>query len=282
MHLIDHTEPNWLLRYQSNKRENGAATYSRELVKYQVPIWRDNFSGSLLISTCGLLHYQDNLPKSVDLVVQYLHTIKYDDYTKEAVKVIENLRTKYKRIVFVTAYQQVCDGLNAKGIDAIFIPMTIDTASLPRSIADDDKRVIYFGNVTHVKNNMFRTLRQTFRKRGWQFDHLSDSTFNGEYLETQEQVWSVVSQYRYGVGVGRCALEMFGMNMKVLVAGIHNTGGLILDDDDYEVQQRTNFNGLNNKYNLKYAIDNFENSIIRTNDIHQMLPEIERIISAYI
>ena len=247
----------------------------------RIPLWDQYFDGTIVISTCGLLSNIDDLPDEADLVVQYLHTIKYQDPTIEARTVIEGISTKYKNIVFVTAYKQVERALLEMGINAVFVPMTIDTSKLPDPKPVYDKKIICFGNIRHVKKDNYKKVRRLFLKHGWEFDILSNNTYKGEKLSSQQEVWSIVSQYKYGMGIGRCALEMLGMDMQVVIIGADD-GGAMFNNKDYRVQERTNFNGLNNMYDYEYSIKNISKSIIRTSDIIEQLPRIETKIIRYL
>jgi len=274
LYLIDHNEPKWNRRYHNSKRENGAHTYSKEIVKFQVPLWSKHSPGDMLISTCPLLSDVDDLPEEVDLVVQYLHTMKYDDPAKEAKEVIKNIKVKYKAIVFVTAYTAVQDALDKEGIQSIFIPMTIDVSRLPKpKPIYDGKKIIYFGNVLHHKRKAYRQLVKEFKDNGWEVDVLSRNTYKGEKIDSQEEIWKIVSRYRYGIGVGRCALEMSAMGMKVFVGGIHeNEGGAMLKPGDKLDQALTNYNGLNIKHSHQESIDGLSMSYGLRGDIRGYMP----------
>lgn len=276
LYLIDHTEPKWRTRYSYSKRENGAKTYSEEIVKFQVPLWAKHSAGDTLISTCTLLSDVDHLPKKVDTVVQYLHTIKYDDPAKEAKEVIEKIPVKYKRIIFVTAYAAVQDALDDEGIESVFIPMTIDVSKLPKAKPiHGDNKIIYFGNILKHKRKAYRKLVKSFKDQGWEVDVLSKNTYKGEELDSQEEIWKVVSQYKYGIGVGRCALEMSAMGMKVFIGGVHEEGGVIMTWGEFTEQMRTNYNGLGITRPYEESIKGLYNSRSPKNDIKEFLSLID-------
>ncbi len=278
--IYDHTEPNWLLRYQTHKRENGAATYSRDLVKYQVPLWEHD---NIIISTCPLLLSVDDLPKETDLVVQYLHTYAYGKPLGDPIRVIRCIKTKYKNIVFVTSYNSFNVHMQQNGINSVFIPMTIDKNAVlknTRKIKKEPNTVLYFGNITEDKENVYKQLRSRFTRRGWRFNTISYGKFNGLPI-TDPDMWELIQMHEYGIGVGRCALEMLAFGLKVMVAGME-FGGLIVNDTDFEAQTLTNFNGrvVTFDRDINHCIDNFDASIVRTNDIHDRLPEIKQTIES--
>src|SRR5690606_33289480 len=119
------------------------------------------------------------------------------------------------RIIFVTAYKKVHNALISQGYESLFIPMTVDTTKLPKAIQSDEKRIIYFGNVMRVKREGYTFLSTMLNAMGWKLDRLSNNYYKGQRLHNQQEVWSILSNYSYGIGVGRCALEMLGMGMKV-------------------------------------------------------------------
>lgn len=284
-YVIDHTEPKWQLRYQSHGRENGAATYSRELVKYQVPLWqRDGLD--ILISTCPLLETVDDLPDEVDVVVQYLHTYPYTMPLKLVNHTIRDIKVKYKKLVFVTAYHSYHMLMKANGIDSIYVPMTVDVPEVVKlkksGLYKQDKSVIYFGNVVDEKLAVYNRVKYAFIKEGWKFDTISFNRFNGKPIQ-QQDAWEIVQSYDYGVGVGRCALEMQALGLKTMIAGME-FAGIMTNDADYDVQLRTNMNGrvVTFDRSVNTCIASFEQAISRTSNIHDELPRIKQAIDEYL
>lgn len=281
-YVVDHTEPQWALRYQTNGFVNGAATYSADLVKHQVDLWQGD---NIIISTCPLLHTVDGLPDETDLVVQYLHEYSYALPLANAQRVISEIKTKYKRIVFVTAYYGLYVLLKRAGIDTVFIPMTIEANRFTGIKADgthQEKSIIYFGNVTPEKQKVHRQLKHAFEKQGWKFDTLSHGKFNGFPIETAD-VHGIIQGYKYGIGVGRCALEMLAQGLHIIVAGAE-FGGIMVSDADFEAQTLTNMNGRVTTFdrNIETCIECLDDTQVRTNDIYERLPEIEQTIKTYL
>lgn len=249
--LFDHTEPKWHSKYTARGRENGAATYSREIVKYQVPVLYELFNETeVIVSTCPLLSQVDHsqFPSYAKVAIQYLHSYPYGDSLRQAREVTETLKNipnDIDHILFVTAYSQLADRLSNAGYDAIYLPMSVDTTVIPDAKREKQykgKNIIYFGNVTLSKEKTFHELRYAFKKMGWQFNYISNGKLSGIYPLSQRQAWERINDYQYGIGVGRCALEMMAMGMNVLIAGTH-VGGIMLNEDDYYAQRDTNFNG---------------------------------------
>jgi hypothetical protein len=241
--VVDHTEPSWASRYAAKGRENGAATYSRDIVRWHVPVWERLLPEGSVVSTCPLLTSGD---WSSPVVVQYLHSYQYVDPLGPAWEVVGHLGALAGRIVFVTAYRSLAARLRLAGMEALHVPMAIDADAVRASVGDvgeryDGRRVVYFGNVTRHKRALFAELRRVFERRGWRFDVVSESRFDGQPV-TQAEAWRILARYRYGIGVGRCALEMMALGLRVMVAGAE-FGGLITTEDEWRTQWATNLNG---------------------------------------
>lgn len=128
-------------------------------------------------------------------------------------------------ITFITHYKPVLDKYKNK-VDIRFIPMSIDTSLLP-DIHDKVKdSIIYFGNIYPDKKETYEML-----KNKYSFDTLSFSKYNGGKIRlTQKECWDIVSRYEYGVGVGRSAIEMLCMGLKVIIGGKGYGGNVTADN----------------------------------------------------
>jgi hypothetical protein len=137
---------------------------------------------------------------------------------------------------YITHYKKFSLWLNDIGITNTFIPMTVDIDVLP--VKEKSKKIIVFTNLYNGKAEVFERLRQS----GVEFDYLSFGSLNGSSrVMNRTECLDCVSQYEIGVGVGRSAIEMLAMNMKVIVAG-KEYGGTIVNDDDLQKHWDTNFN----------------------------------------
>lgn len=58
---------------------------------------------------------------------------------------------------------------------------------------------------------------------------------------SHEECLEKVSEYSYGIGVGKCALEMGAMGLPVLVVG-RNLAGTLCDPTDYDFHIKSNTN----------------------------------------
>lgn len=240
--VIDHTEPDWRAAYVKKGRENGAATYSRQIVEHHLPVWERLVPDGTVISTCPVL---SSVEVEGPLAVQYLHTYSYVEPLRQAELVVKNLDGRVDRVVFVTAYRSLHAQLVLAGFEALFVPMTVDPGPVRAARSTEaplvGRRVLYFGNVTRPKTRLLNELKRTLEPRGWYVDVCSEGWLDG-YRLSQRQAWEAASRYRYGIGVGRCALEMMALGLKVMVAGAE-FGGLITTPDEWAVQQATNLNG---------------------------------------
>lgn len=244
LNLITHDDPQWQRRYQSHGRENGAATYSREIVRFQIPVWEAELgdAATATISTCPLVYGEPGnrrrpLPGG-DLLVQYLHEWRFQRPQKAAVALHSALRASYGRVAFVVAYRGLQAILEAEGLTALYVPMSIDTQQvkayrLPDDAPRDDRAIAYYGNVGRFKAEHYRELTKTVPAFGLDFHHIR---------ERQPLSWGRLAHYAYGAGVGRCAMEMAALGLRVLISG-RSYGGLVMGHGDYLTQQSTNFNG---------------------------------------
>jgi hypothetical protein len=142
--------------------------------------------------------------------------------------------------------------------------MGINTSRLPSTNIKNGKW-IYFGNLYPKKLDTFNLLKETL-----DFDVLSFSKFNNEEtILSHNDCLNLVSNYSYGIGVGRCALEMVSMGLPVLVAG-EKVGGTLITKDDYTFHRDYNFNSSSsNSLGLTQDIEAITNSTleIETSDV---------------
>lgn len=273
--VYDHQEPSWNRRYSSLGRENGAATYSREIEQYHIPIWDKLTNGrDITISTTNYLSKIKDV-KLGDLNVQYLHTYLYDNPTKLLRDAKGDISEK---VIFVTAYKEM-----AKYANTIFIPMAIDSEKVALhniSESKHDKRVIWFGNILN-RVKMFEYVKDALNRNGYELDVISENRFNGGDKMTQEQCWQKLSEYKYGVGVGRSALEMGALGIKVLFAGSH-FGGIITNEKHFQKKMDGNFafNTCTFSKDIDKCIRNLDKAIVNTNDIKDSLSAVEETIKA--
>lgn len=259
--IIDHTYGPWLAK---KRQENGAATYSEDIVEVLIPDLTEDLNQlypdtNILISTAPPLakvETQHIVHDQQDLIIQFLHTYPY----RNSMDPIEETLTCFpnSKIILVTAYLTYETRINQwakdRGQDhqlkAVFIPMFIQPKKIMETVgkidfknSPDQKRIIYFGNLYKAKASEYHRLRNYLERAGWQVDVISKSRLNDKGpILSRKDIWTLISYYRYGIGVGRCALEMYQLGLKVLISGEH-WGGLCMDCDDYFTQQRTNFNG---------------------------------------
>lgn len=171
------------------------------------------------------------IPYTPEYIVRVLHSGE-----KEIPKEDLNWFPKEKFIYF-TQYKDQQEFLESNGFTSFFFPMRINTQNLPETTTKNGKW-IYFGNVYENKEDTLEILRNSIS-----FDILSYSQLNGEGdILTHTECLELVSQYSYGIGVGRCALEMMGMGIPVLLAG-KNIGGTLVTEEDLNFHSNYNCNG---------------------------------------
>jgi hypothetical protein len=199
--VYDHSHPIWRSEYDQHRRTNGAFTYSQDICKWHLPVWRDLLGAEQSVATCGIVP---------GATVQYLHERTHTELSAET-------------RLFVTTYKDLAVALGTRGL---WLPNAVDADTLPAPIPHRDW--VYFGNLVGAKRKSIEFLN------GRGVDVVS-------CIENQNEALRRVAQYRYGIGVGRCALEMMAMGMKVMIFG-KGLGGLIISHDDYERQSAANFN----------------------------------------
>lgn len=239
MNVFDHTDPRWLVRYNRHSRTNGAFTYSQDICKWHLPVWRHLLGSDDTVATCG---------KVPDATVQYVHERTHIDLSS---------RTK----LFVTTYRDLADVLGSRGL---WLPNTIDADALPA--AQPKRDWVYYGNIVGHKRTAFDRLY------GIGFDVVAG-------ISDQQVALQRVAQYRYGIGVGRCALEMMAMGLKVLLFG-KDFGGIILSEDDFRRQQAANFNGnvMTGAPTIADAVARIDETIAFPLTFQATMPDIERRI----
>lgn len=294
---IDHTEPNWSARYSRGGRENGAATYSRDIVRHYIPAIKrviDKHNLKVVVSTAPAFNLMDqsHLPEQADIAIQFLHTYDYKKPLLRAKESLQASRQFSQQTIFVTSYRPLYLELIQRKFKAIFLPMAIDTQKVTEvskgisHVHTKRPRAIYFGNITSAKQKTWHALRKEFKKNGWILDRIDSGKFNGGEKLSQEQSWKLIAKYSYGVGVGRCALEMMAMGLKVMIAG-PEFGGLITSENDLKLQREVNMNGRVITFNrdISTCVRLFDQAIrVEDNiiDVSSSVKLLEKTIGAYV
>ncbi|QDZ10528.1 hypothetical protein [Devosia ginsengisoli] len=240
MIVYDHGHPVWRARYDRLHRTNGAFTYSQDICKWHLPIWRGLLGPADSIATCG---------KVPDATVQYLHERTHAD-----------LSSKTK--LFVTTYKDLAETLGSRGL---WIPNAVDASALPAH--RPARGWVYYGNIIGDKRKSFDRLA------GLNFDTVAGVKDQREALER-------VAHYRYGIGVGRCALEMMEIGLKVMIFG-KDFGGLILSSADFERQLGANFNAnvMTGVASVAEGIAHIDDALGVSSTFQQSLKQIEARIT---
>lgn len=268
MYLFDHNTRSWR---KDNKLINGAVTYSKDIVKYQVNEWAKILGPNDLISTapppCTI-----NLPPRINNAIIYLHSwpVNPDFWTFQS-----RFTLPAKNIIYITAYKKYCRDLQKYGFQAVYIPMSIDEEAIQQYAQSKSREgFIYYGNIMQVKQSTYRKIRLKCKDLKIPFDTISRNIYNGKVV-TQEEALSIVSTYQYGIGVGRCALEMFALGLKTFIAG-RRVGGLITNDREYIKQQEVNMNSRIWTYSdqIQKCLLDIDNSIIKASTIESHVSEV--------
>jgi hypothetical protein len=269
MKVIDHTDTKWLSKV---RRINGALTYSQDIVKYQIPYWEKVLGENDIISTCPRFTDVD-IEGEYRVAIQYLHSYPYYGAVDRISDIIWNKKFKAERMIFITAYKEFEKQLNEYGIQAVYIPMSIDVESVSEYIQPKiyDDRIIYFGNIVHNKLSVYNKIQKHCQMAGLKLDTINCSKFNNEVHLSRTEILRRLSEYKYGIGVGRCVQELYALNVKPVIAG-HKFGGLVTSHLEYTEQLRTNLNGRICTYsdNIETCLKDVDKSQIFHSDIKQI------------
>lgn len=285
--IFDHNTHNeWVKlykqRHESIGRTNGGYTYSKDIVEFQIPIIIDILKKTkyqnIVITTVGMP--ENIINNNTDLVIYYLH----EELSREQPRCLKFRKIYNKDIIYICSRKDVFNQLCALGFKCVFIPMSINTKELkqykiPESEKYQDKRVLYFGNKYLGKGTLFNETKQAFLDKGWQFDEISNNTFNNSgIILSRGEIFNIVSRYRYGVAGGRCALEMNYLGVKTLIC-LETNQGIWTNDKEFELHIEDNFAGKELwtfSKEIDMSINNFDKAILRTIDSKDILPDLKK------
>lgn len=219
--------PTWTKVYKRLGRENGAATYSRDIVKYYIPVFEELYGKkktNVLVMTVN--NCWDMTLKKYKKIFLFLHERGVDENAR-ALR-MNRIKTFVKanpqaKVIFITWHKLHCEEIKKEGMNAFYLPMAIDVEEFAKYSDNKKKynsRLIYFGNITKPKIKSFNNFRRCVNRRGWQLDYISDNKFNGGFFKLKKDkiLWHL-SQYNYGVAAGRAAQELSAMGLKVICVG---------------------------------------------------------------
>jgi hypothetical protein len=271
MYLFDHNTPSW--RAYPNL-VTGAITYSEDLVKHQLPYWKEVLGEYDLLSTAPPFDTIE-LPERIDTAILYLHTWPVED-ALERHKARNGI--KAKQVIYISAYRPYTELLKANGYKAVYIPMSIDVEHVkqyqqPKANHD---RILYYGNVSTVKRALLKEIKDTCTKLNLDLDILSWNRWEGKKV-SHEEALRIASTYNYAITVGRCTLELMALNVKQVIAG-RFLGGLITNDAEFEWQREVNMNGRIWTYsnNLEECFLNIDKAIIKNSVVVNHVSEVLR------
>lgn len=239
MIVYDHNHPEWRDRYNRLNRTNGAFTYSRDICQWHMPVWGALLGPEHSVATCG---------KVPGATIQYLHERTHSDLDSST-------------RLFVTTYKDLAEALGSRGL---WLPNAIDAAALPAH--KPTRGWVYYGNIIGAKRSAMDQVAAL------KFDVVAG-------IADQRTALRMVSQYRFGIGVGRCALEMMAMGLKVMIFG-KAFGGLILSNQDLERQREANLNGnvITGAASLAEAVERVNEAMPVQATFQSDMPAIERKI----
>jgi len=246
--IFDHTYLPWAKN--SGSGNNGAVTYSKDIVAFQIPKWKQFLPKDLdvIISTAPRFSHieRKDVKLFYDVAIQYLHTYPYKNALQYIEEIVKNKPFVATKMYFLSAYLPFVKYLNSvlgDDIEAVYVPMSINTNVVPTINANASNRMMYFGNLYMNKHDAFEIVRKTSDQIYLHFDHIAFNKFNDTIeIYSQDGIWHKIRQYKFGAGVGRCALEMMAMGLQVVICG-QKFGGIMLNEQDFQRQREVNMNG---------------------------------------
>lgn len=273
MHLFDHNTPSWR---QYPNLVTGAITYSEDIIKFQLPHWESILGIHDVLSTAPPLDTIE-LPSKTNNIVVYLHTWPYSEETLRIEKYSKGLKRK---LLLISAYKPYVETLRKKGFRAVYIPMSIDIEHIKQyqQTKYEHGRIVYYGNVSNYKRKLLKEIKETCENLGLELDIVSWNIFEKKKI-THEESLRLISTYNYGIGVGRCALELMAFGVKQVIAG-RAVGGLITNEEEFELQREVNMNGRIYTYsdNLSTCLLNIDKAICIN---PPMLNHVEEVLKIY-
>lgn len=132
--------------------------------------------------------------------------------------------------------------------DSVYFPACINIQKLPTTTTKNGKW-IYYGNLRTIGGEAAKAQALTnLTAHMPNVDVLSEGLLNGVGKNgtttryTVQECLDIVANYSYGIGSGRCLLEMLGMGLKCICVGFYY-GGPILNAADFEKHWAYNCNG---------------------------------------
>ena len=279
--ILDHTtHPSWVqlynYRHASKNRTNGGFTYSEDIVKYHIPVILEILSkqsiyNNIVISSVAMLEPGIN-PKDTELFICYLH-----ENAEREMPRVNNFLTWYKGdVIFITSRANLHRTLEENNIKSVLLPMSIDVSAISKIGEIEkyvDKRVLYFGNTYLGKGGSLSQVKQAFINKGWTFDQISFNMLNGERSLNRNQIFEIIAKYKYGIGEGRCVLEMNALGLRTLVCASKNQG-IFTNEDEFNLQRENNFSDgriWTFSPDIDTCIDNFDKAIVKTIGVQEAL-----------
>lgn len=241
--VIDHTNhPSWTPINLRLGRENGARTYSRDIVKFYAPVFKRVFSGKERVLLITVQNWNScEVWKGYSKIFVFVHergsSEEVRKQKREALKKFAEVNSPAE-VYFIVWCPQHEGELIRDGLNAIYLPMAIDMdvfVKYQKVPKNKNKTFIYYGNIIQQKVEPFKRFKETALLNGWKVDFISKDRLNGKGFKlSPEQIRRIIAQYKYGVAVGRSAQELSAMGVKVVCYAL---GDVMLARNDEEADK---------------------------------------------
>ena len=283
----------WSNRYRylcsSKGKTNGAYTYSQEINKHHIPLIENLFKNKnvVVFTVDHSFHYQI---KDKPLIITYLH----ESLKAEQSRINQCLARHKTKHIWITGRYRDSLVIKQKYGPCIFLPISIDTDYVKKFDSKQPRftdRIIFFGNTYYNKGATIPFLHKFFKTQHIKFDTIINNVYTAEghppLPVTREAILSILSHYNYGIGSGKCFLEMNALGLKTLISG-EKFCGLITNEREFDIQTKTNFCAsqeagiISYSPQIKKCWDNIDNAYIKTIDSKDVLPILESKLKKYL
>ena len=247
--VIDHTNhPSWTPINVRLGRENGAKTYSMDIVKFYAPVFKRVFAGRGKVLLITVQNWNScEKWKGYDKIFVFVHerggTEEVRVKKREALKKFAEVNSQ-SEVWFIVWCPQHEKELKDEGLNCFYLPMAIDVDKfLPYKSINKNlgKKFIYYGNLLNDKVPAFMKLKVMVESNGWKLDYISMDRLNGYgFRLSPDKIRRRLARYKYGFAVGRSAQELSVMGVKVVCYSTNDVMFARTDEESKKLLEQNN------------------------------------------